>query len=147
MTVMYQCWFIDCNKCTTVVHDVDGGWCTAYVRELLTETTPLAHLPELSHNKEHGAVLKTNWENSGGATRGRRWSTSHWPSHWSPFWLKGAHHQGGPWVTKSGPANLVGRRETWYPHHHENLRLQAMWQSGLSGFLYPATLGLSASSQ
>ena len=25
MTVMYQCWFIDCNKCTTVVPDVDGG--------------------------------------------------------------------------------------------------------------------------
>lgn len=24
-TVMYQCWFIDCNKCTTMVHDVDGG--------------------------------------------------------------------------------------------------------------------------
>ena len=72
MTVMYQCWFIDCNKCTTVVPDVDGGRGTACVRELLTETTPLAHLPELSHNKEHGAVLKTNWENSGGATRGRR---------------------------------------------------------------------------
>ena len=35
---------------------VVGG--TACVRELLTETTPLAHLPELFHNKEHGAVAK-----------------------------------------------------------------------------------------
>ena len=39
MTVVYQCWFIDCNKCTTVVQDVDGGG-TACLGELYRNHPP-----------------------------------------------------------------------------------------------------------